>query len=332
MTKSNDWTGIDLYSEFAALRGKGFGITEAARQLAQKHGASYNAVYSKIYKAQLIAVPSSRLPIYDGALKLQGDWLVLPDLHAPYHHAEFVNRCITKAVEFGVQNVLLAGDAFDFHGLSTFPPKAEPPRAILDGDTYAALRAQVEQVTDEAQRAALLATLDGTTAPAELPQEFAAAREVITAIQRNFTVIAHMMGNHEDRALRQLDAALPALNIVQMVMGEVPGKKWLLSEYYWATIESGGITWQVEHPNVSAKGASKRLAVRYGSNIIMAHGHHFSIQSDPSGRYLAIEPGMCADERRMGYVAQRHNAADAHKNGAVMIVDGRPVLINDWMG
>jgi hypothetical protein len=65
----------------------------------------------------------------------------------------------------------------------------------------------------------------------------------------------------------------------------------------------------------------------------MFHNHHFSITTDPSGRYYAIEPGMAMDEERMAYAAQRHNAADTHVVGAVLIRNGKPTPLNkftDW--
>jgi hypothetical protein len=98
-------------------------------------------------------------------------------------------------------------------------------------------------------------------------------------------------------------------------------------------LESGGEKWQIEHPINTGKGSSKRLAPKFGCHIVMGHNHHFSVTTDPSGQFYAIEPGMGADEERMGYVMQRHNAADKHMVGAIIIRDGKPTPLNrftDW--
>jgi hypothetical protein len=92
---------------------------------------------------------------------------------------------------------------------------------------------------------------------------------------------------------------------------------------------SGGVTWQIEHPNVSGKGAGKRVANAQDVNIVMQHNHHFSVTKTSSGKFFAIEPGCVADFDALNYEAKRHGGADRHVNGAVMLVDGRPVLLQD---
>jgi len=65
--------------------------------------------------------------------------------------------------------------------------------------------------------------------------------------------------------------------------------------------------------------------------VIMLHGHHFSVQSSPNGRYVAIEPGACVDKRRLDYEMQRDTSGDMHTTGACMVVGGKVKLINQWM-
>jgi hypothetical protein len=99
---------------------------------------------------------------------------------------------------------------------------------------------------------------------------------------------------------------------------------------YWCILNSGGVEWQIEHPHNSGKGSGKRLAVKFTKNIIMMHNHHYSIQSDASGNFLSIECGACYDTAKMQHEQQRHNTADTHITGAVLIRNGKPHLLNRW--
>ena len=139
------------------------------------------------------------------------------------------------------------------------------------------------------------------------------------------------MGNHEQRVLRTLQKVIPVDDLATLFGADNP--KWVVSPYYYCLLNSGGEEWQIEHPINTGKGSSKRLAPKFGKHIVMFHNHHFSITTDPSGRYYAIEPGMAMDEERMAYAAQRHNAADTHVVGAVLIRNGKPTPLNkftDW--
>ncbi len=134
-----------------------------------------------------------------------------------------------------------------------------------------------------------------------------------------------------ERILRALQAVLPVDTLAVLFGVDTP--KWVVSPYYWCELESGGEKWQIEHPINTTKHSSKRLAPKFGCHIVMGHNHHFSITTDPSGKYYAIEPGMAMDEERMAYAVQRHNTADAHVLGALIIRNGKPTPLNkftDW--
>jgi len=137
------------------------------------------------------------------------------------------------------------------------------------------------------------------------------------------------MGNHEQRVTRILEKTLEPHNLARLFGAD----KWNVSPYFWCELTSGGVKWQIEHPINTAKHSSKKLVPKYGCNIIMGHNHHYSVTTDPSGEFLAIEPGSGSDESRMGYVMQRHNVADKHVVGAVIIREGKATLLNkftDW--
>lgn len=61
-------------------------------------------------------------------LKDAGRWLILSDLHLPYHDPRTIERAVAEGVKLGVTGVLLNGDILDSHELSTFDRDPTAPR------------------------------------------------------------------------------------------------------------------------------------------------------------------------------------------------------------
>jgi hypothetical protein len=326
-----------LIERINTLRTPGTTDLEVFNQVAKEFEVTYDAVSTKYWKLiktahkrQIEQLPESRYPLWNAPFSFDGDVLVLCDAHIPLHHARFINSCIKIAVGMGIKRCLLAGDALDLIGMSSFPENFEQGAQTISAEKAKRLTdIALSLPVDSQQRMEIMKELDQSVDdPHNISGEWANARETMTALSKNFEEVLWMMGNHEHRLIRKLEKTISGADLKALFVGDNP--KWKVSEYYWCQFTSGGKQWQVEHPNLTAKGGGKRLAPKYKANIIMAHNHHFAIASDSSGEYISIEPGMCGDEERMGYVKQRHNSADTHVLGAVIIKDGRPLLINKY--
>lgn len=103
-----------------------------------------------------------------------GKWLVLSDVHLPYHDVRTVELAIRHAKRERVKGVLLNGDILDSHELSTFDRDPSAPRYIEERD-------------------AALKFFDYVRA--SLPS----------------TRIVYKLGNHEERLERYLWRKAPAL-------------------------------------------------------------------------------------------------------------------------
>ena len=57
----------------------------------------------------IMPVKESQHPNWTDAPHIEGDALILSDLHIPYHNAAHVNRCIMAAKKAGVTKLILAG-------------------------------------------------------------------------------------------------------------------------------------------------------------------------------------------------------------------------------
>lgn len=276
----------------------------------------------------------SRYPIWNEPIVVSGNRLLLGDPHFPYHNAKIINYSIARAIEAGIDGVVIGGDLCDQRALSHWPEDIAPQRSTIDTETYRKLRATADALPDCAERAEMIEILEASTAdPNDLPAEWAEARALIRTLAENFKTVEIIMGNHDAWLIRRLQKAIIGGDYKTLLMGD--NQKIKFSEYYWMNLVSGGKPWRISHPNGSGKGVSHRKgALKFRTNFVMFHNHHFSISSDASGEFIGIEPGMTCDEQRMAYATQRDNFADEHATGSLLIRNGYPTPINkyfcDW--
>jgi len=309
--------------------------SEFAQGYALGAGRSINSVLSKVKTLEVTksgGVPVSRYEAWDSPPSVEGDVLILGDCHIPYHDAEFLDRCLSVAAKMGITQLILAGDALDARAFSRWPEDFGQENGRVISSELEKDLLDAAQGWPKKQREQLIEKLAEAHRDAgDVREEIVTSREVLKAIAAQFESVLWIMGNHEAWVIKTLQKALPADEFASLF--HAGGSKWRISPYYYANVMSNGEPYQVEHPKNSGKGSSKRLVPKFGVNIVMLHNHHLSLQSDPSGRWLAIEPGMCADEKRAQYVQQRHNTADEHVTGALIIRNGKAILLNrftDW--
>lgn len=65
-----------------------------------------------------------------------GKWLIIGDLHIPYHDARAVREAVTYGLDHGCKHLLINGDYYDFYQLSEYdrdPSKRDPEREMKVG-------------------------------------------------------------------------------------------------------------------------------------------------------------------------------------------------------
>lgn len=298
---------------------------------ARELGLSITTYHSRLWRAQAqySGVPESRYPKWTTPLEMAGDALILCDPHIPYHDADFINLCLDLARRWFVKQLVLAGDVVDAHAFSHWPEGAgQENKKTISENAESALLDLANSMTGADAEKLRSALVEMARDPADMTDELAEARKVIKPLVDGFENIIWFMGNHEDRVIRVLEKSLGVPDLAALFGGSNPRIKF--SAYYYCTLISAGVQYRITHPKPAGKGVSKRLVPKFGQHIIMAHNHHFSIQSDASGKWLGIEPGMCADPDRMDYKRQRDDGADMNVVGAVLVKDGHPWLLNKW--
>lgn len=293
---------------------------------------SADAIRGKLAGFEREGIPESHYKIWDDYPTITGDALILNDCHIPYHDADFINRCLAVARSMKITTTILGGDVLEANAFGHFPEDYQAEIKLgINIDAREKLESILENMKDEDAKDELSKLLDQSESNGNATDEIKEARKVLKALASATGEVIWIMGNHEQRIIRVMERSIPAKMMTELFMGDNP--KWKVSNYYWCELNSGGELFRITHPVNTSKGSSKRLAPKYGAHIIMAHNHHFSIQTDPSGKFLAIEAGACVDRTRLPYEIQRDTGADAHITGAVIVRNGKPIFLNrftDW--
>jgi predicted phosphodiesterase len=98
--------------------------------------------------ADMLGMPAPHPESYEPfKIDTPGRWLILSDIHAPYHDRTTLELAVTEAKRRGVVGVLLNGDTLDSHEISNHDKDPSAPRYIDEIDTarklLAWLRAQL---------------------------------------------------------------------------------------------------------------------------------------------------------------------------------------------
>lgn len=240
------------------------------------------------------AISGSRKPKKLDSVHWTGDALVLPDPHVPYHDGRFISRCVSLARAWGIQQCVIDGDLFDFAALSKW--KANETEM--------------------------------------LEVELEAGERFIDGLADSFQKILVLMGNHDERLRRVLDKRLTAERLMRLFTTKANVS---MSGYHYMTLTSGGQEWRITHPRNSSVipvGVARRLADKHQQNIVAGHGHLWGQATSTSGRWIAIDSGMCGDPERIGYNMEEDNVRPAMVQGAVIVRDSHGWLLHprytDW--
>ena len=213
--------------------------------------------------------------------------LTIFDLHAPFHDAEWVNWVVGTALRFGCTACVIGGDLVDFAAFSKW----------------------------------------GRQERVEAEDEIRTARQIVNALARSFDQVVYGAGNHEMRLPRITGNLLELRDAMEMF---VNAANVTVSDYHYSILVSNGVEYQVEHPKNASSIATRvptKLAEKYHRHIIAGHGHLWGQARDVSGEYWGIDAGICADPMRLAYNAKTHNTRPMMNQGAAMVLDGIPMLL-----
>jgi len=228
------------------------------------------------------------IPVFDGQVVIEGDVVVINDVHLPYTNYDLAQRVLDVAVFYGLTELVIAGDLVDLDSQSSFKRKLRP---------------------------------------VSLEQELEAARELLAYYAQHFKRIWIMPGNHEDRLLKKLDGELTFNLFTDLIRPPIDGAKdtFIFTPYDNLSVVSGGQEYMVVHQrNASAISlkVGESLAWKFQKNMIVTHQHNSAKGFDRYGRYLIIDSGGLHDQERTPYMSLKTGTNPVHDEGFVTIIDG----------
>ena len=214
--------------------------------------------------------------------------LLLFDIHAPFHDAAFLNDLIDIGLRERVTLAGVGGDLVDFTAFSSY----------------------------------------GRQLGIEASDELDSAEHVITTLARCFERVVYSGGNHEYRLVRKVDHLLSLSRVMELF---VNADNVTITDYHWFELTSGGERFYIEHPknaSVIPGRVPVQLCAKFHKHVIAGHGHTWGMTRDVSGNYYAIDAGVCCDPLKLGYIQQVHSTRPQVMQGAVLVLDGVPWLLN----
>lgn len=193
-------------------------------------------------------------------------WLIIPDLHAPYHNAEALEALFRDAAAWKPDGVCVLGDWWDFYQASTFPKDPERKASLAD---------EVQVGRKLLARAAKLAK------------------------RRVF-----LEGNHERRLSKFVAAHAPALSGLVPGVRDLVGPDWTFSPYGAVAMLSPLLG--ASHDFGKAGPGSYLQTLReYGHGAVHGHTHALGVAYGGTAdgqRHAVMACGHLADTEACDYM------------------------------
>jgi len=259
-------------------------------ELLEKRGyaRTYKAVQRLVERKPWRALVKPSPFALDKPVTLETDKaLLLFDIHAPFQHATWLNRVIDLALAWGVEDCAVGGDLVELSSISYW----------------------------------------GRAVGVELQAELDAGCMVMRTLAANFKRKVLVGGNHEFRLVRKLENTL---TLGQALDYFVASPSTETSNHKWFWLKSGGRAFRVGHPKNYSRIPTRtawRLASKYRCSVIVGHNHLWGITRDVSNGWWAVDAGCCLDAKRVGWLEQEMSTNPEVVLGAVIVMDGVPVLL-----
>lgn len=282
-------------------------------------------------------IRSSNLPFVAGGMQIEEDKvLILGDVEAPFHNAQWINKCVHLALLWGIEAVIFNGDLLHFESLSPFgrdwdghgnkategmsPEAAETLQKFADDKSARTQNAAAEFINDQGVRGQ---AIENPT------DEIRRANKLITDFSKVFRRAYWIMGNHEYRWVRGIEYANHPVDLMH-VLGN---HDWITMSHghRWAELYSGGVKWRITHPgatSVTAAMVARELCSIHLSNVVQSHNHLWGEMQDRSGKFQAVEIGCCVDFDRLRYASFTDTRRPKMTPGAAIIDNGKCTLLH----
>lgn len=273
----------------------GHSYRETAERLSDEWGVdlSWDNVRSAARRNQIRSQAQPATPPnverYNKCFRLSGDWAIIGDMHSPFTDWGLASQVGGAAREHGIDQLLVAGDAFEFAGYSQYAALVEATPAGYDTD---------------------------------------GVRYALGMWAETFKEIRFISGNHDARLMKLLNGTLPADTIEDLFMsllGNPANAQYSL--YGYCIIDTPQGEWRITHPQNYSRNAlavARKLAYKHRQHVACLHVHHSATGLDDSGQFVIADIGCLADPEKLSWVSLFDSASTPVMNqGYALLKDGK---------
>jgi len=235
-------------------------------------------------------IPPPDVPIYDGALELEGDFVIVCDVHAPATDWLLASRAALIGQRYleEPRRLLIVGDLMNFDAFSKY---------------------------------------DALVAMPSFDAEKSAAQFAVKLWLQTFDEVYLVLGNHDYRWVKQFEGVFPEDTILDLLHALISNdQRLIISVYPWMTIDTINGPWHLAHMAEYAQTplmkARKKANKHKNRHVALAHQHHLAMGLDESGKFVIADLPMLADDAKLAYVGLGDSTKPAMKRGFSMLRNG----------
>jgi len=281
------------------LQGNGYDLISHAGKL----GIPYDIFMARLEVARQMREKKHGKDLVEWSLgtpwRLEGDWMIIGDVHVPYTDYEFSQlvALVARKNMSKPRRLLIAGDFFNMDTFSNYIHLVNIPTWKEERD---------------------------------------AAKTLLHEWLETFDEIRMLMGNHDRRLQKFVNGEFDETDILSLVISNPDMVK--MSGYGYCTIDTPGGVYRVTHPknySINQLVVADQLALKFGQHIISFHEHHLSAGYDRYKRYMVVNGGCLVDPDKLAYVKLDDSKSAGMAAGFVMLRNGAPQLFGkspftDW--
>lgn len=226
----------------------------------------------------------------------EASFFFFSDFHAPHHNQDMLQRALMlKRIRYPhIALCIVGGDLFNFESISAH----------------------------------------GNDQPSiDLEEEQDAVRGILEVIGAHFKTCYLLLGNHDRRFARRLNARVKFQYLINGVLGSYQGPcTFIAVDHDYMYVDHPERPWIVGHPSrYSRIGGSTpvRIAEIHRRNVICGHNHIVGVQRSACGYYVGIDAGHMTDETRHHYAVTHLTTHPRWQSGFVVVDNGYPFVYDD---
>jgi hypothetical protein len=266
-------------------------ISEAGEQIRSPRNGRAESYGVTTYSYQTATPAHVLIPRYDAEPHIQGDCVLVGDVHAPTFDKKLATQVKTVGEALNIDTLLIVGD-------------------LINADCFS--------------------TYEHPLYPLPFTAEISAAEKLIADWAGHYQRILMVMGNHDKRLLKKLGGSFAA-DWLGRILDAGHGRFTVSAYSHIKITSGGEVFRATHQRNFSRipGRVGNQLAQKFQCHMITFHEHHLAAMMDDYCRYSVINcPGLM-EENQLGYTMD-DNTSPRMAKGFCVLVNGTAHLITPY--